>query len=692
MRSGQARHFIDAHGLWLAPATVLLATLAFLPMRPLLGSEQWGWPYMLVVGLVASTWGVGLAIFSSVLAFFLWNFMFITPYYTLHVDRSGDLVHLLAFLVVALAVGSQTGRLRESSEAARLQASRTAALYRLSSHMVQGISTAEMADKVNAEVRRVLDHATTAIWVCLSQDSNMLSPLPGAAPQAVTAYSFEAVKHALEDPDGKDIFTTRDSTFLRLSTTSCHEGFLQIHGYTNLGEDDTLFATSVAHLVAVYLENRHMSEVAMQASAAQEAERLRTALISSVSHELKTPVASLTASVTDLIGRETTPSSDELKESLTAMTADLSRLDRSIGNLLDASRLEAQAWKPTPTRFEVGELIGSVVNQLPRELRARIAFTVPEGIPSIRADFVQVTRALRHLVDNALQYSADTVTVGADFTEVGLVRTWVADNGPGIAHHEQETCDDTARRACKRCEADRRSGCGDLVSAASRRILVIDDEPQILRALKAILSSRGFQVDEADSGAAAMDVLLEHTPDLIVLDLSLPDVDGIELCTRFRTWLTIPIIVLSVRSDESDKIAALETGADDYVTKPFSAGELVARINALLRRTSSEPSAPVRLELDSLVIDLARHEVLVDDAKVTLTPIEFEILGLLVLNADRLVTWKQLAAAVWGADDMVDTRTIRVHVSNLRHKIEPHPTVPQYIMTEPGVGLRLITR
>ena len=230
------------------------------------------------------------------------------------------------------------------------------------------------------------------------------------------------------------------------------------------------------------------------------------------------------------------------------------------------------------------------------------------------------------------------------------------------------------------------------MSAASRRILVIDDEPQILRALKAILSSRGFQVDEADSGAAAMDVLLEHTPDLIVLDLSLPDVDGIELCTRFRTWLTIPIIVLSVRSDESDKIAALETGADDYVTKPFSAGELVARINALLRRTSSEPSAPVRLELDSLVIDLARHEVLVDDAKVTLTPIEFEILGLLVLNADRLVTWKQLAAAVWGADDMVDTRTIRVHVSNLRHKIEPHPTVPQYIMTEPGVGLRLITR
>lgn len=224
------------------------------------------------------------------------------------------------------------------------------------------------------------------------------------------------------------------------------------------------------------------------------------------------------------------------------------------------------------------------------------------------------------------------------------------------------------------------------------RILVIDDEPQILRALKAILSSRGFQVDEAESGAAAMDVLLEHTPDLIVLDLSLPDVDGIELCARFRSWLSIPIIVLSVRSDESDKIAALETGADDYVTKPFSAGELVARINALLRRATPGQSAQVRLELDALTIDMAKHEVLVGGSKVTLTPIEFEILGVLAQNADRLVTWKQLATAVWGADNMVDTRTIRVHVSNLRHKVEPHPTVPQYIMTEPGVGLRLITR
>ena len=230
------------------------------------------------------------------------------------------------------------------------------------------------------------------------------------------------------------------------------------------------------------------------------------------------------------------------------------------------------------------------------------------------------------------------------------------------------------------------------MSPAAKRVLVIDDEPQVLRALKAILVSRDFEVDEAETGAAAMEALLQHTPDLIVLDLTLPDIDGIELCERFRTWLTVPIIVLSVRSGEADKIAALETGADDYVTKPFSAGELMARVNALLRRTAGDQSPPARLELGDLVVDVAKHEVLVGGEKVVLTPIEFDILALLVQNADRLVMWSQVAAAVWGADELVDTRTIRVHVSNLRRKVEPYPTVPQYILTEPGVGLRLSTR
>ena len=225
-----------------------------------------------------------------------------------------------------------------------------------------------------------------------------------------------------------------------------------------------------------------------------------------------------------------------------------------------------------------------------------------------------------------------------------------------------------------------------------RRILVIDDEPQMRRALREILTTRDFDVQEVGSAAEALDALLSGTPDLIVLDLSLPDMDGLDLCERIRTWLFVPILVLSVRADESDKIQALNRGTDDYLTKPFSAGELVARVNALLRRSVGAPAQAPLFEIDELVVDMSAHEVTVAGRPVSLTPIEFDILATLVQNPDRLVTWSQVARSVWGDDTLVDTRTIRVHVSNLRHKVEPHPTVPRYILTEPGVGLKFNTR
>jgi two-component system KDP operon response regulator KdpE len=223
-------------------------------------------------------------------------------------------------------------------------------------------------------------------------------------------------------------------------------------------------------------------------------------------------------------------------------------------------------------------------------------------------------------------------------------------------------------------------------------LLVIDDEPQILRALDTILGSRGYEVVSAKTGREALDVLMQRTPDLIVLDLTLPDVDGIELCQQLRTWLTVPVLVLSVRNDESDKIAALEMGADDYLTKPFSAGELVARVHALLRRVAGSTSTPPVVQVNDLTIDIAGHSVSRSGELVTLTPTEFSLLAFLARHADRLVTWSQISQEVWGVDALVDVRTIRVHVSNLRKKIEPNPTVPRFVMTEPGVGLRFNTR
>jgi two-component system sensor histidine kinase KdpD len=216
VRLSGLQKLIHEHGLLFTLALVLGATGAFLPLRPLLGSEQWGWPYLLVVGTVAGTSGVWLAVLSAILAFFAWNFLFIQPYYTLHVDQTGALIHLFAFLVVAITVGLQTGRLRESSEAARRQASRTEALYRLSSDMVRGIAPTQMAARADEELRRVLDVEGAAVWVRPTGGARLLAPLQGPSGVPADDASFEAVERVLALPDGRDTVTDAGSTFMRL--------------------------------------------------------------------------------------------------------------------------------------------------------------------------------------------------------------------------------------------------------------------------------------------------------------------------------------------------------------------------------------------------------------------------------------------------------------------------------------------
>jgi len=227
---------------------------------------------------------------------------------------------------------------------------------------------------------------------------------------------------------------------------------------------------------------------------------------------------------------------------------------------------------------------------------------------------------------------------------------------------------------------------------ATHDVLVIDDEPQVVRAIRAILETRGFQVYSAATAAAALDSLLERTPDLIVLDLTLPDDDGLVVLGRIREFLSVPILVLSARTDEHDKVEALNGGADDYVTKPFSAGELVARVGVLLRRGDGGAGGIATLEVGELKIDFVHRRVERAGVDVTLTPTEYEILVALAQSPDRVFTWHQLIERVWGSAAEADTASLRVHVSNLRKKIEPHPGVPRYILTEPRVGFRFSTR
>jgi two-component system KDP operon response regulator KdpE len=219
------------------------------------------------------------------------------------------------------------------------------------------------------------------------------------------------------------------------------------------------------------------------------------------------------------------------------------------------------------------------------------------------------------------------------------------------------------------------------------RILVVDDERSIRRYLRTSLTAKGHEIIEASGGEEALALATAEYPDLIILDLGLPDVDGVEVTRRLRDWTQTPIIILSVRDREEDKVGALDAGADDYLTKPFGLSELMARIRVAMRHTAQTDPEPV-FESGALRVDLIRREVMLDSQRVALTPTEYDLLRALVQNVGRVLTHNQLLRQVWGAAYEEEAHLLRVNVSNLRRKIEPNPDRPVYILTEPGVGYR----
>jgi two-component system KDP operon response regulator KdpE len=221
------------------------------------------------------------------------------------------------------------------------------------------------------------------------------------------------------------------------------------------------------------------------------------------------------------------------------------------------------------------------------------------------------------------------------------------------------------------------------------RILVVDDETPIRRYLRVALGAQGYSVLEAATGQEALNAVPSQRPDLIILDLGLPDLDGVEVTRRLREWSQTPIIILSVREAEEDKIAALDAGADDYLVKPFSTGELMARIRVVMRRQANVVDEPV-LQAGTIRMDLPRRLVTVADREITLTPTEYDLLRVLMQNTGRVITHRQLLRMVWGNSYENETHLLRVNISNLRHKLEPDPSKPAFIQTEPGVGYRLV--
>ena len=224
------------------------------------------------------------------------------------------------------------------------------------------------------------------------------------------------------------------------------------------------------------------------------------------------------------------------------------------------------------------------------------------------------------------------------------------------------------------------------------RILLVDDDLAIQRAVAPLLRSGGYEVDVVGAGADAVNAVIERSPDLIVLDLGLPDIEGIEVCRRIRKESNAPIVILSARGGEAEKVAALDIGADDYVTKPFGSGELLARIRVALRRLeNSEGPTVERITVGDLTIDDNPRCVMRGDEEVRLTPKEFELLALLAQNADRVMTHRTILKAIWGANAVEQPEHLWVLMAQLRKKIEPDPANPRYLVSEPWVGYRLVS-
>jgi len=221
------------------------------------------------------------------------------------------------------------------------------------------------------------------------------------------------------------------------------------------------------------------------------------------------------------------------------------------------------------------------------------------------------------------------------------------------------------------------------------RILVVDDDRAIRRFLRASLTAHGYAVFEAETGEQALQDVMTHRPDVIILDLGLPDLDGVEVTRQLREWSQIPILILSVREQEEDKIAALDAGADDYLTKPFGVGELMARLRVALRHAVAQVDETAEFVLGDLKVDLARRVVKVKGEEVQLTPTEYALLRVLIKYAGKVLTHHQLLREVWGPGYEPEKHLLRVNISNLRSKLEAEPARPQYILTEPGVGYRL---
>jgi two-component system sensor histidine kinase KdpD len=446
----------------LSVLSILAATALFIPGREHFAKGQWSLIYLLIVVLVASRSGVRASVVAASTAFLCLNYFFLPPYRTLQVSDPKDWLSLVVFLIVAVIMGMHTGRLREREDLARVREHETSMLNEFSSHLVTDISLLEMSDFIAKEAVKSL--GSIGIWLFVTDDADGLREVHKTSVdqcadrgRLLARKSFELSKAigisstGAAKPEEWPVYITHaDAGFdenirdiaIPLNTTTNRLGVLYVgprnDGNPYSGSEGRLIV-GIANQVAAFIERKNLQTIAVQADALRESDRMKSTFVSSISHELKTPLASVTATVTNLLEKDLDWDAPVVRDELSAVMRDLDRLNESIGSLVDLSRLESSSWSPHREPYEFGEIIGTALSKVPEKYRSRVEFSIPEDLPMIDVDFAQWSRLLHHIVENALIYGGRSkpVCVGASSTPVE-VRMWVEDAGPGIGVEERE--------------------------------------------------------------------------------------------------------------------------------------------------------------------------------------------------------------------------------------------------------------
>ena len=689
--------------------------------------------FLLGVVFIATRFGRGPSIFASVLGVAIIDLFFVTPYFSFSVSDSQYLVTLLAMLTVAMLISNLMANVRSQAKVAGHRERRATVLYAMS----RDLTASQNEDEIVYAAVHHLYSEFGSRNVILFPDTNgrIIYPTGQAITESLHAADLSVAQWVMDHNEiagqGTDTLPGAEAVYFPLSNKETVLGVLVLLPVNLrrvfLPEQQKLLETFIAQIAQAITRVR-LTEQARKAQVEMEAERLRNSLLSSISHDLRTPLATIVGSASALVEEDHTLKAENKRELSRAIYDEAQRMSTLVNNILDMARLDAGAVELNKQWVPLEEMIGAVLTLLQKRLTGRlVTVKLPPGIPMIYVDAVMIEQVLINLLENVLRYTPEgsPVEIRAEASP-SVVEISVADRGPGIPEGSENKLFEKFYRVqreaaqsgvglgltiCRaiieahggRIQAQNRPTGGAVFSfmipldhappvmGGRMNIVVIEDDPAIRLFLRTGLGAHGFKVFEADRGKQGIVEAGIRKPDLIILDLGLPDMDGVDVIKTIREWSAMPIIILSARSTEQHKIEALDAGADDYLTKPFGLGELLARLRVALRHSVSSPEQDQLGVFTSgaLKVDLLKRQVDVGDREVHLTPIQYRLLSVLIKNAGKVLTHQYLLKEVWGPSYKDNSHYLRIYMSQLRQKLETDPAQPQYLLTESGVGYRL---